>query len=59
VFHRFPLLGSNKNPYLNAISFEDLVRKVEKTIGCVDSRLFALKRTITQVMIKKKGMSAK
>jgi hypothetical protein len=52
-------LGSNKNPYENAISFENLVRKVGKTIGCVDSRLFALKRTIAQVMIKKKGMSAK
>jgi hypothetical protein len=54
-----PVLGSNKNPYLNAYSFENLVRKAGKTIGCVDSRLFALKRTITQVMIKKKGMSAK
>jgi len=38
---------------------EKIGRDVRKTIGCVDSRLFALKRTITQVMIKKKGMSAK
>ena len=59
VFSYFQLFTSSQKVIDDAFSFEDLVRKVEKTIGCVDSRLFALKRTITQVMIKKKGMSAK
>jgi hypothetical protein len=39
VFHGFPLLGSNKNPYLNAYSFTNSVRKVGKILARLNSMI--------------------